>query len=98
MDLIETADSPVPPGARVDAVTTADGVRLRVAFWPARGQERRGTVLLDAVAAMALVPEGLYAYGAGESRLVTSVRKHLRQERGLPGPQVQMVGYWRRGS
>lgn len=63
------------------------------------GHERgRGTVLLDAVAAMALVPEGLYAYGAGESRLVTSVRKHLRQERGLPGPQVQMVGYWRRGS
>lgn len=62
-----------------------------------RGRERgTGTQLLDAVAALDPDPAGLYAYGAGESRLVTAVRKHLRHDRAIPGPQVQMVGYWRR--
>lgn len=67
--------------------------------WLARnGLERgTGTLLVDAVSALDLDPnDGLYAYGGGESRLVTAVRKHLRHERGIPGPQVQMIGYWRR--
>lgn len=55
-----------------------------------------GTQLLDAVRDLPLETRGLYAYGAGESRIVTAVRKHLRHDRGIPGPQVQMVGYWRR--
>lgn len=55
-----------------------------------------GRALLDAVSAAHLEPEGLYAYGAGESRQVTAVRQHLRRQRGLAPAQVKMVGYWRR--
>jgi NADPH-dependent ferric siderophore reductase len=55
-----------------------------------------GTALVDAVAALSLDVDGLYAYGAAESREVTAVRKHLRREVGMPATQVQMIGYWRR--
>ena len=40
--------------------------------------------------------DGLYAYGAGESRLMTAVRAHLQDDRGVPHDQVRMVAYWRR--
>lgn len=65
--------------------------------WVARAGERgTGTALVDTVTTLELETEGLYAYGAAESREITAVRKHLRGERGIPGPQVQMIGYWRR--
>ena len=68
--------------------------------WVSRGGSLHGegTALVDAVAALDLDARGLYAYGAAESREVTAVRKHLRREVGLPATQVQMVGYWRRGT
>jgi NADPH-dependent ferric siderophore reductase len=40
--------------------------------------------------------DGTYFFGAGESREMTSIRKHLRQGRGLPREQVQTTAYWRR--
>ena len=55
-----------------------------------------GTALVDTVRSLDVDVEGVYAYGAAESREITAVRKHLRKERGIAGPQVQMVGYWRR--
>ena len=42
MNLYETTDNPVPPGAIVSAVRTRDGLTLRVARWTKR--ETRGTV------------------------------------------------------
>ena len=42
--------------------------------------------------------DGLVAFGAGESRQVTAIRKYLRHEVGLPAEQVFMVGYWRRSA
>ncbi|MCC6918891.1 MAG: alpha/beta hydrolase [Alphaproteobacteria bacterium] len=43
--LVETADNLAPPGARLHALKTADGVTLRAATWlPAR--TRRGTILV----------------------------------------------------
>ncbi len=43
MELFETAGNVMPPGAIVSGVRTRDGLRLRVARWPAAG-ESRGTV------------------------------------------------------
>ena len=45
-ELFETEANRAPPGGRVEIVTTADGVRLRTAFWPATQRRRRGTVLI----------------------------------------------------
>lgn len=43
MNLVATEENPVPPGASVFAITTKDGVSLRVARWPAKGSNK-GTV------------------------------------------------------
>ncbi len=56
------------------------------------GTSRR---LLDAVVAADLPPGVHYAWGAAESRGISAVRRHLRQERGLRREAVCMVGYWR---
>jgi NADPH-dependent ferric siderophore reductase len=37
-----------------------------------------------------------WAFGGAESRQITAVRKHLRQEVGWPAERVSMTGYWRR--
>ena len=72
-----------------------DGADVR---WVSRHGAPRGTgtALTDAVVALDLDVDDLYAYGAGESRLVTAVRTHLRRDRGVPRDRVEMVGYWRR--
>lgn len=46
MDLLSTPDNPAPVGGRVSTVRTQDGVALRVATWPARGDGSRGTVVI----------------------------------------------------
>lgn len=53
------------------------------------------TLLVDAVREVDPAP-GVYAFGAGESRRITEVRRHLRDVVGLPAEQVSMTGYWRR--
>ena len=66
--------------------------------WVGRAGAARGTGkhLADDVAALEVTADGLYAYGAGESRLMTAVRAHLQDDRGVPHHQVRMVAYWRR--
>lgn len=41
--------------------------------------------------------EGLYAWIAGESKVVTGLRRHLVREVGLHRSQVCFMGYWREG-
>lgn len=53
--------------------------------------------LLDAVRS-ADVPEGAYAWIAGESSAVKALRRHLVKERGLDRRSVAFTGYWRRGA
>ncbi|NDU74362.1 SIP domain-containing protein [Actinomadura sp. DSM 109109] len=53
--------------------------------------------LLDAVRA-AEIPEGAYAWIAGESAVVKALRRHLVNERGLDRRAVTFTGYWRRGA
>ena len=40
---------------------------------------------------------GLYAWIAGESAVVTGLRRHLVRELGMDRRQVAFMGYWRRG-
>jgi len=44
MELFAIDDNPVPTGGAVGSVTTADGVTLRFASWPAEGNRTHGTV------------------------------------------------------
>ena len=46
MELFGTSDNPVPEGAVVAPVVTADGVTLRAATWPATTRKKLGTVCL----------------------------------------------------
>jgi NADPH-dependent ferric siderophore reductase len=41
------------------------------------------------------IPREAYVWGGGESRIMTAIRKHVRQERGLERDAVSLVGYWR---
>ena len=43
------------------------------------------------------VRDGLYAWIAGESKVVTGLRRHLVRERGVDRGQVAFMGYWREG-
>lgn len=52
-------------------------------------------LLVGAVRALDLAPEGLYAWGGAESRAMRDVRRHLRTEVGLAREQVSMTPYWR---
>ncbi|MFB4299562.1 siderophore-interacting protein [Actinomadura sp. NTSP31] len=53
--------------------------------------------LLDAVRGAA-VPDGAYAWIAGESATVKALRRHLVKERGIDRRSVTFTGYWRRGA
>lgn len=53
--------------------------------------------LVDAVRA-APVPDGAYAWIAGESAVVKALRRHLVNDRGLDRRAVTFTGYWRRGA
>lgn len=66
--------------------------------WLFRGDEAPGTGgrLVSAVEAWDADLSGTYCFGAGESREMTAIRKHLRNERSLPREWVQMTAYWRR--
>jgi NADPH-dependent ferric siderophore reductase len=43
------------------------------------------------------VADGLYAWLAGEARVIRTLRRHLVTERGLDRRSVAFMGYWRRG-
>lgn len=68
------------------------------AEWVFRGDDAPGTGgrLSAAVEALEGDLSSTYVFGAGESREMTAIRKHLRTERVLPRESVQMTAYWRR--
>lgn len=68
--------------------------------WLIRGDAPAGTttLLADAVRALELPDGNVYAWGGAESRVVTTIRKYLRRERGIEQERVCMVGYWRHAS
>lgn len=77
---------PLPDRERLDVV------------WVERGDGEPGTGrrLLAAVERLELDAAGLVAFGAAESREITAVRRHLRDEWGMAQDAVHLTGYWRR--
>jgi NADPH-dependent ferric siderophore reductase len=97
----------LPPGAVVRAfVEAADeqvaatlpaGPQVQVTWLPRHhAHGPHDGRIADAVRAAALPPGRPYAWGGGESRGMTALRKHLRREVGLAREQVSLLAYWRR--
>lgn len=97
----------LPAGTTVEVVAEVDTEDDRLPLPEQAGvtatwRYRRGaapgttTALLDAARAMAWPAGAPYAWGGAESKAITAVRRHLRDERGLPQQAVSMTGYWRR--
>lgn len=75
------------------ATDTGGEVTVDPDLWETPTYSSSGEAVADAPAAGA----GLYAWVAGESGVVTLLRRHLVRECGLPRSQVAFMGYWRRG-
>lgn len=79
---------------RIDLVTDP-GVEV---VWVDRHDAARGTAgrLERVVRDLAVDPSTTVAFGAAESREISSIRKYLRHELGMAADRVSMTGYWRR--
>jgi NADPH-dependent ferric siderophore reductase len=66
--------------------------------WLSRDGAPAGTTtqLLDAVRGLSWPAGKPYVWGGGESRAMTAIRRHVRDERGLDRASVSLIGYWRR--
>ncbi|WP_374457029.1 siderophore-interacting protein [Nocardioides sp.] len=77
------------PGAIVEvAAEEVDPDLWETPFYSSSGEEVSGD--LNGVG-------GTYAWIAGESKVVTGLRRHLVNELGFDRSQVAFMGYWRRG-
>ncbi|MCI2416505.1 siderophore-interacting protein [Saccharopolyspora sp. K220] len=82
--------------AAADAQHLASAAKVEV-HWLPRSDRRPGAALLSAVRAASLSGGEWYAWLAGETGMVTSVRRHLLDERGFDRDAVTFMGYWRYG-
>ena len=81
-------------GAQVDvAPDEVDPDLWETPFYSSSGEEVPG----EAVPGGAAGDGDTYAWIAGESRLVTGLRRHLVTDLGFDRRQVAFMGYWRRG-
>jgi NADPH-dependent ferric siderophore reductase len=77
------------PGATVDvAADEVDPDLWETPYYSSSGEEVPGGVVGAG---------GTYAWIAGESKVVTGLRRHLVNELGFDRSQVAFMGYWRRG-
>lgn len=67
--------------------------------WLVRGGSEAGTTihLVGAVKNMAWWDGRPFAWLAGERTAVRDLRRHLVEDRGVPKPDIDFTGYWRRG-
>ena len=56
-----------------------------------------GTSLLEALKSAELPYDADYAWVAGESSMIKSVRRHLVNAAGMPKASISFQGYWKRG-
>jgi NADPH-dependent ferric siderophore reductase len=84
----------VPDSGEEQPLAHGDDV---VVTWLHRGDRPAGTTsqLVDAVRSLERPGGRPYAWGGGESRAMTAVRRYLRDQVGLERSQVSMTGYWR---
>lgn len=79
------------PGATAEVASDeVDPDLWETPSYSSSGEELDGDVAGEAVG-------GTYAWIAGESRVVTGLRRHLVTEVGLDRGRVAFMGYWRRG-
>lgn len=80
------------PGAAVEvAPDEVDPDLWETPFYSSSGEE------IAAARAVGHEFDGLYAWIAGESKVVTGLRRHLVNELHIDRSQVAFMGYWRRG-
>lgn len=96
----------LPPGTSAQVVAEVDTEAERhelpaspaiAVTWVHRDGAEPGTTtgLADAVRALPPLTGTPYVWGGGESRAMTAVRRHVRDERGLDREAVSLVAYWR---
>jgi NADPH-dependent ferric siderophore reductase len=66
-------------------------------LWETPTYSSSGEPLDETVVTIGHDLDGLYAWIAGESAVVTSLRRHLVNDLGMDRRQVAFMGYWRRG-
>ncbi|WP_068156165.1 siderophore-interacting protein [Rhodococcus phenolicus] len=91
---VEVAD---PDDVTAQELRTGPGVRVHPVV-RSDPDLRPDTAVTEAVRAAVLPDEPGYVFLAGESGLVTGVRRHLVRERGLPKSSVSFTGYWNYGA
>jgi NADPH-dependent ferric siderophore reductase len=89
--LVEVADA-----AEQQALPSAGAVEVR---WFFRDGVASGEsdLLLDATRALTFPPGAIYIWGGGERRVMSAIKKHLHDERGIGSDAVSILNYWRRG-
>jgi NADPH-dependent ferric siderophore reductase len=99
----------LPPAVRAVAVVEVDTVAEQQEFataarvdtvWVHRLGAEPGSVrpLLDAVRALTLPAENIFAWVACESGVARALRLHFLNERGFSKDRVKAAGYWKRGA
>ncbi|WP_435736382.1 siderophore-interacting protein [Cellulosimicrobium sp. PMB13] len=96
-DLADVQDFRVPAGVELRWIARSDGPASADAPSVAGDHAVPGRLALEAVRGADLPSAPVYAYAVGESSLVTGVRRHLVNDRGVPKTHVDFVGYWRHG-
>ncbi len=83
-------------GAPVEVVEVSDD-EVDPDLWETPIYSSSGEDVADEGTATASPHADLYAWIAGESKVVTALRRHLVRDLGIDRRQVSFMGYWRRG-
>lgn len=83
------------PGEELEFATDA---RLELTWLHRDGAQDASGGLEQAIRALELPSGTGFAWVAGEAEVVRPLRRHLREERGLPKELTRVTGYWRRGA
>jgi len=106
MPAITSALESLPTGTRAIALievgTAADEIDVRTRpgttlTWLHRGSAPAGAgdVLIRALHGLTMPPGTPYVFVAGESSMVTTIRRHLCADRGIAKERVYFGGYWK---
>ncbi|WP_109506678.1 siderophore-interacting protein [Nocardioides speluncae] len=83
-------------GSATAALDVADD-EIDPDLWETPTYSSSGEEIAEAAVAVGHDLDGLYAWIAGESGVVTGLRRHLVKELGVDRRQVAFMGYWREG-